>query len=158
WGDVSCLAYSRDGRYLAASAGVQVRVWNTETREQVHQFRHAWVVDSLAFTADGTRLITVGPRLAWTKEMGEMGVQLKTWDLTSSQEALVLDDHTGGGGWAVAFSPDNRHLASSHGTGGKSLTIWDLKTRQPVLRLTNDAEVYGVAYNNDGSQLAAARQ
>jgi WD40 repeat protein len=149
WDYLSCLAYSRDGRYLALSAGVMVNVWDTETREEVHQFRHAWNVDSIAFAPDDRRLITVGPRGMW----GNVGVQLKLWDLTSSQEALLLREQTAGSG-AVEFSPDGRHLASTH---DKTLTIWDLATRQPSLRLMHETDVYGLSYNHDGRQLAAAR-
>src|SRR5437764_9693699 len=56
---VTVLAFSRDGRWLAASSGFTAHVWGVQDREEFASLDHDRVyVTSAAFSADGKELIT----------------------------------------------------------------------------------------------------
>ena len=55
---------------------------------------------------------------------------------------------------SVVFSPDGQYVAACHHAGDESsLSVWDLSTRQPVLRDRYLAE--DVAFSRDGNSLVA---
>jgi WD40 repeat protein len=73
-GGVSAVAYSHDGnRLAAASAGKQVRLWDTTTRQELPPLKgHGNGVTSVAFSPDGTRLAS-----------GSSDRTVRLWDLTT---------------------------------------------------------------------------
>jgi WD40 repeat protein len=142
FGGVAC--FSRDGRWLALSAGQTIRVWDTATGAERQTFnvdRPAWrfelpdPVQALAFSADGRFLSAAlfnGPVNVWEVETGRATQQLT---------ARVNISYN------VAFSPDGTRLLS----GGK--TVWDLTTGVG-LRAANAVEPYAVP-GPDGKLVAA---
>src|SRR5262249_45029645 len=104
------LAYSRDGRLLAAGAADgSISLWDDRGRERSLRGHLRHVVD-LAFSADGRRLASAG----WDEVV-------KVWDVTTGLELLTLRGHDGFV-HGVAFSADGGTLASIDGEG--VLRLW----------------------------------
>ena len=112
-GIASAAAYSPDGNLLAVASGSGfARVWETATWHQIATLGgFPRYVESVAFSADGTRLAT-----------GSGGRQaIKLFDIQSWQELLALEG-TGAMFLSTAFSTDGSALGSLNGSG--ELRIW----------------------------------
>lgn len=100
-------------------------------------------VQDLAFTPDGSRLLSAGSDRT-----------LRLWDLSSGQERLQLDGHSDVV-TAMAFSPDGATLA----TVGcdQTIRLWEVGswTMRTVLRGHLD-EVHDVTFAPDGNTLVTA--
>ena len=138
------LAYSPDGRRLAAAAGNNiVQVWDVNTGDAALVLHgHTDAVASVAFSPDGWRLASAG---------GDGTVKL--WDATAAAEAVVF-----AGNFTsvtdLAFATDGRRLAIATGL---FLRVLDTTTGVEVLTLTGHFDsVLGVAYSPDGRRLASA--
>jgi WD40 repeat protein len=116
------LAFSPDGRYLAAACGFQtsrggeVKVWEVATgRVAAYLGGYADCVWKLALSPDGRRLTTASGAFSRTvKDAGEVRI----WDVSSWQEVITLRGHTDTV-FSVAYAPDGRRLV----TGGRDGTI-----------------------------------
>jgi WD40 repeat protein len=143
-GTAYCVAFSPDGRRLAAGSGEAVTVWDWETHQPVlPPLRgHADKGICVVFSPDGLRLASGswnGDIRIWNAETGEL---LRT---------LCEHHHTIS---ALAFSPDGRRLVSA--CFDRSLIVWDATTGQHLRTLEgHDGLVLGVAFSPDGSRLAS---
>jgi WD40 repeat protein/predicted Ser/Thr protein kinase len=183
------VAYSPDGRWIASGGwdrdGRTVRLWDAATGEECATLPHPGIVTALAFTPDGTRLVSGG----------DLGGQLFVWDvstgllqrrLASGQRVRSLavspdgarvavgiqgpaaewtmrisDVATGeevgtGDGAPFAFSPDGRWLAGRD-ADGKNVVLWDAQTFRPAARWPgHTADVNAIAFDRDGGRLVSA--
>ena len=86
---VRALAFSPDGRLLAAAGGLparkgEIRIWNVEARRELRAVEgHADSIYSVAFSPDGKRLASTG-----------YDKLVKLWDVTNGREERTLKDHT----------------------------------------------------------------
>ncbi len=128
---------------------------------------HANVVTSLAFSPDGRRLASGsfdGEVRVWELSLGdpERGIHSASADSTSDgrnkfrapSRLLGLVRHASRIN-ALAFSPDNRTLAS--GSADKSVRLWDAMTlREFGPPLPQTAEIAAVAFSTNSQHLAVA--
>jgi WD40 repeat protein/serine/threonine protein kinase len=118
---------------------------------------HRNIVIDVAFSPDGSRLITAGSD----------GVA-KVWDIstalraaspgddtgvTTDQALLTLAGHTGDVA-AVAFSPDGSRLGTSSEDG--TAKVWDATTGEELLTLSGHGRILDLAFSPDGTRLATA--
>jgi WD40 repeat protein/tRNA A-37 threonylcarbamoyl transferase component Bud32 len=127
-GGVSSVAFSPDGKQLAAAVGFyqggdkdnlgEVRVWDAATGQPVHTLRgHPSCVWGVAFSPDGTRLASAGGQ-----RLSQAPGEVIIWDMHTGQCVCSLQGHVGVV-YGVSFSPDGRRLATAGENDGAK--IWD---------------------------------
>jgi WD40 repeat protein len=149
--DVRCVAFSRDGTFIAAGTGVagsapgtgnEIMVWNAATRELVGELvGHTRPVRRLEFSPDSQRVASIGADKT-----------IRIWDINTRQEQLSVQAHSQAG-YCLAFSPDGRRLAS--GSNDINAKLWDMSTGRELLTLRgHTGGILSVAFSPDGRHLA----
>jgi WD40 repeat protein len=121
----SAVAFDRDSVRVAAAAydgkNSHVSVWripraddeaSVEEQTPVAMFDALGLVNALAFSHDGTRLVAAGSDGA-----------VRVWALSGSSPAAILRGHHGSAN-AVAFSPDDTEVVSGGHDG--TVRLWEL--------------------------------
>ena len=101
----------------------------------VHVIRHATIVTSVAFSPDGSRLVSGS------------GERVQIWNTATGELEDELEGHTDSVG-SVAFSHNGRFIVS--GSRDKTIRIWDTATCEMTYMLTGHEErVTSVAISRD---------
>ncbi len=143
------LAYSPDGKWLAAAGGDPgqwgtASVWKVEADGKLVHVRD--LVEStdclfaVAFSPDGKTLAAAGADRA-----------IRLWEVGTWKELATIEDHAD---WVldVAFSPDGKRLASA--SRDKTSKVFDVAKREAVATFPGHAEtVYGVGFTADSKQV-----
>lgn len=79
-----------------------------------------------------------------------MNKTISLWNVANNKSLAELTGHEDGV-WSLAFSPNGRWLAS--GSSDKTVRIWDVITRQSLIRLAHGDWVKDVAFSADGGTL-----
>jgi WD40 repeat protein len=182
---LECLAFSPDGRLLAACGDRMAKVWDTTTGQETLTVRdRGLVIRRLAFSPDGRRLATAadGSVKIWEVPSGHLLLNLSVpvthfRSLAFSPDGRrlagacrdrtlrVWDAHEGsevgicrghaGGVFSVAFSPDGRQLVS--GADQAILKLWDSASGSELASLRgHNSEVWRVAFSPDGRRIFSA--
>jgi WD40 repeat protein len=152
-GDVTALAFSRDGLQLAVASGSpgtagEVRLYKTAAGAlpvgpPVQTIAaHKDIILDAVFSPDGKTLATCGyDRL------------IKLWNTETGQLLRELKDHSDAV-YAVTFSPDGILLAS--GSADRAVKVWQVADGKRLYTLGDSTDcVYSVAWSPDGHRLAA---
>lgn len=147
-GPVRALAWSGDGKWLAAGSGRpaefgEVHVWNAADPANATGFTlrpHRDTVESLTFDPSGNLLLSASD-----------DETIATTDLRTHKVAHSLTDHTNRV-TAAATSPDRRWIAT--GSLDKTVKIWDGAELKSVLNIdVEGGQVYTIAFAGGGNQL-----
>ncbi len=117
------------------------------------RFRHGGKIESVAYSPDGTRIVT-----------GGADCKVKIWDRKTGKELVSFDGHSDDVHF-VTFTPDGKYVISSSGgmRGGNDLpdpcTLrWEAATGKIALRFPANKwnrEMAALSLSPDGKQLAA---
>ena len=120
-----------------------LKIWETETGEEIFSELLANFASTLAFSPD-ERLIAVGTK----------GGFVEVAEIASGETIATLKQ--GARIEALAFSPDSQRLV----VGGRdgSLKIWELSTGQVLEAFSQDAYILSLAYSADGQRIYSASQ
>jgi WD40 repeat protein len=129
------LAYSPDGKTLAAACGRFVKFWDAAAGKpkpgEGLDHRAAQALGSLAYSPDGKLLATADPQ-RWLPG-DQRDKQLRVWDVATEKEVFHWGGGTGAGPkgvtgnpgvFAVAFTRDGSKLAAGDGDG--LIRLWEV--------------------------------
>ena len=145
WDSVTSIAFSADGRMVAAGlTNSTARVWDLAGgREPTVLGDHADGVTAVAFSPDGRVLATASG--AWDNTV-------RLWEISSGRELAVIEGHSEGID-SIAFSPDGRVLATA--SRDDTARLWDAASgRELTVLEEHTTSVVGVAFSRDGRLLA----
>jgi WD40 repeat protein len=145
---IAAVAFSPDGKLLAAGSYGQVAVWDLATARPVKVLTNVLgAVNDLKFSPDGKLLAVAGgqPSAKGDLRLYEVGV----WKLLATLRGH--DDVI----FSIAFRPDGQQLASA--SFDHTVRLWDVPTRTPLRSYPHHSDfVYAVAFSPDGKLLASA--
>ena len=111
-GAIRCVAYSRDGRWIAAvSKSLRLTVWDAATGQDKFSTTDPGGIYCVRFSPDSKRLVA-----------GCADTNIRFWAVETGQQIFTLSGQKGRV-FSLAFSPDGRRLVSS-GDGG-TVRVWD---------------------------------
>lgn len=182
---VDHLAFSPDGRFLAAAAGKQLRAWTSEGQFKFSDDQHPSTVTALHWQHDSGRLLTTcyrGVRLfnlggreprqlgclsslisaAWSPNgryvcAGSQDREVHFWDLKPpAPQHMVMRGYLAKVN-ALAWSGDSRRVATA---GGRDVVIWHTEGRgpggsRPDTLKGHAARITALAFQHGGSLLAS---
>jgi WD40 repeat protein len=147
--NVTAVAFSEDGRYLAISGSYYIRLvalgrWHEPVDLVVPRFER---IGALAFSPDGKTLAAGG------------GNGIRRWQIPDGRELRTIDVRAALPISALAFSPDGGALVMGAGNtavGDEAhLVHWPLTEPVPPTRLAMSREdILAVAFSPDGRHLA----
>ena len=169
-GAVSALAFSPDGKYLAAGFGDPnwfvpasspnpLKVWDVATRRLTRRLNgHTGYCVSLDFSRDGTLLASGsrdGTAIVWSTETWKAMKALQNPDRGSNLSGFAFYSPSGRGMVdGVAFSPDGKTLAMASCRG--NVHLWDVATGRPPETLNGHSSlVHAVVFSPHGRTLAS---
>jgi Tol biopolymer transport system component len=140
------LAFSPDGRHLAAGAGGSAYVWDITTGQLTTL--------NAGPGAEGTTAVAISPngKLVASVTVNDAAY---LWNLATGQlTATLTSPGQGGDPYAVAFSPDSTVLAT--GEANNQTDLWDIATGGLTKVLKDASPIVSLAFSPDGTLLAAA--
>ncbi|MHC5539386.1 c-type cytochrome domain-containing protein, partial [Singulisphaera rosea] len=145
---VTSLAYSPDGKLLAAAEGHKVVLYDAATaKPEATLDDHPGPLTTVVLTPDGATLFALGGR------PGMFG-SITAWDLASKSKRFELRGHSDTI-LGASLSPDGKMLATA--SYDRLILLWDVAKRAEIRTLKDHTDaVYSVAFSPDGRQLATA--
>jgi WD40 repeat protein len=161
-GEIFAMALSPDGKWLAVGGDLRtfngpehqggeetqaIRFYDFESGKLVALLKgHTGVIRSLAFSPDGTKLISGSgdnTAIIWDARMGS-GVQAPEPKLLHR-----LEGHKGDV-WAVAFSPDGSRAVT--GSYDKDLRLWQVSDGSQIAQMAgHDDKIMSLAFSPNGT-------
>ena len=148
-GQVNAVAFSADGKRLAAAAGEPARfgqatLWNAEGGRLIRTYSgHGDALYAVAISPDGKTLAT-----------GSYDQKIKLWSIETGEVQHTLSAHNGAI-YGLAFRPDGKILGSA--SGDRTVKLWNVATGKRVETFSQPLkEQYTLAWSKDGKRLAAA--
>ena len=139
---IKSLAFAPDGRILATGGDRHIKLWNVGNWTEIATLRHEAWARALVFSPDG-QFLAAGK--------GHEGPGIVTvWNVQTRQVIATLEGDSNRI-YTVAFSPNNRILASSG--RDRQLKLWDV-SKWELLRTVPHAGYYDIDFSPDGEMIA----
>ncbi|MDQ5824264.1 MAG: WD40 repeat domain-containing protein [Chloroflexota bacterium] len=139
--------WSPDGAKIAGASGETIFIWNGQTLHPLPELffvGHKGEVNSVAWTADGTRLASASDEGA-----------VRLWNASAvGGDEVLRHPSEAGAVKSVAWSPDSQRVVS--GAAGGQVYIWDVESKKIIQTLTGHADqVTSVDWSPDGQRIAS---
>ncbi len=175
----SRVVFSSDGKQILAISGDSIRVWDIETRKTLIQLNGHTNLYSAFFSPDGRYIVSVsydsirlwllqkelrlfkmegcyfisynrdGTRMATASKEGFITVR----DVERGNELIKIEQ--GDSLCCLAFSPDNKRIASNDGYS--DFSIWEIETGRKILTIKGHTHpVRYVSFRPDGKYMISA--
>ena len=143
-GPVSSLAFSKDGKYLAASGHEDKGfLFELSSADRVALEGHSDLVNAVAFAPDGTLVAT-----------GSTDGSVRLWAVPGGAFKKMLSANGMGAILTVTFSADGALVAA--GGEDKMIRVWDVKTGHVTAKMEGSPDaVLAVAFSPHASILAS---
>jgi WD40 repeat protein len=143
-GRITWLAFSPDGRWLAAAcADGRIRLWDTATGGAGPVLEgHTDFAYCLAFRPGGRELVS-----------GSADHTVCQWDVGTGRRLRVRRGHSQAVSW-VTYSPDGEWIASS--SYDRSVRLWRTEGDEVILLGDHPTNVIRVGFSPDGRRIASA--
>ncbi len=138
-------AFSPDVSKMVVVGGFWARLWDVETGEEIASVKHDDTLDDVAYSPDGSMIVTTfSENRAYVLD-GQTGRKLRT-----------LKGHAGYNDITDAnFSPDSKRIVTA--STDKTARVWDAQTGRQILVLRGHQEGLEEAeYSPDGSLILTA--
>lgn len=156
---VTSAAFSQDGHWALTGSGVHMSsggirdrggraaIWEAATGKEIAHMQHEGYVSSVAFSPDGSRVLSSGERGKYDDMSGSAIV----WEAATGKEIAYLQI-VGGYITSVAFSPDGHWALTGSGEdqGGGRATVWEAAGGRETALLQHVGAVTTVAFSPDG--------
>jgi WD40 repeat protein/Skp family chaperone for outer membrane proteins len=139
------VALSPDGKYVAATFGDSIRVWEVATKHPPREIKIAYAGSEIAISAGGKYVATIEPDKP--DKLGKIGSKAQVWEVATGK--LIAANKHEDGAVIMAFSPDGEYFASS----GKTLQLLRLTDRRKLPPVENTSVI---AFSPHGKYLAMA--
>jgi WD40 repeat protein len=139
---IRVVCWSPDDRRIASCASghndATFRIWDVDTRSELHQLKdHEWHY-----------------ALSWSPKDTRLAIPGRLWDTQTKRETVRLSGHTKGE-FALCWSPDARRIAS--GGRDRTVRIWEPDTGRQIVSLPALSQNMGALdWSSDGRCLASA--
>lgn len=151
---LECIVFAPTGEWMATrDQQANVGIWKVGEKKPTHFFSASsryWVPSPffLAFSPNGQALTTA--HLSFSNVQPWFTHEVRSWDVATGtlQASLAAPAFV----MSVAYSPDGRTLAV--GDSGRNLVLWEVSSRQEIVRAHFPAAVKGLAFSPDGGTLA----
>jgi WD40 repeat protein len=141
-GDVTAIAFSPDGAYLAtASRDTTARIWRAANGQEVTRVAHEDEVNGVVFSSDGGSFATCSK-----------DGTVRLWQTVDGREVLRLTNPKPA--TAITISPDGHFLAAI--IDDNTVRVWELPGGREVARLAHDDVVNAIAFRPDSRSIATA--
>jgi WD40 repeat protein len=145
---VRAVAFSRDGKLLAAAGGLparsgEIKIWDVEARREIRTITgHTDCIYAAAFSPDGKSVAT-----------SSYDKLIKLWDAGTGKEIRTFKDHIDAV-YAVAFTPDGKRLVS--GAADRSVKVWDVASGERLYTMSEPLDgLNTIALDPTGTRVAA---
>jgi hypothetical protein len=135
------VAFSRDGRKLAAGTDDGAESWDRETGRRLHAWKSTTGRTKLFLYPDGNKALLVA------------GGYAQVWDIASGQVLGPSRFLPEGGIEQVAFSADGQNILIS--SANRVARLWDVTTGKPLGPPVSREATSWVAFSPDNRRLAA---
>jgi serine/threonine protein kinase len=137
-GEISAIAISPNGKFVAASIKDHIQVWDAGTGKELTTWAGGF--GSPAFSPDGSILAATGPNSS-----------IRLWGTAGWKQQASLQGHARYI-YSIAFSPDGKTLASGGEPG--VVKLWDIEAKRERAALEGHGPNISLAFSPDGGTLA----
>lgn len=152
-------AFSPDGQTLAASDETHITLWNAKDGKQLRVWKaHENSMTSLAFSSDGSTLISGGLDGAVRLWDASTGIRRRTWKLRRNAQPVVAFSSdgkwiAGGDGNAFVGFDASDEGAIPEGERVGEIRVWDARSGRLQATLYGDMAIRRLRFFSDGTQL-----
>lgn len=138
------LLFSPNGKFLLATGGESIPIWDVETGENIKTLEgHSGIITSAVFSPDGKRVVSAS-----------YDYTIRIWDVETGKELNVLENHTDVVD-AVTFSPDGKYIASA--STDNTIRIWNAEVGSQIAMVQGQFKGFNaITFTSNGSKIVSA--